>query len=362
MQKSQVSIADENQPGAPEFTDTPLTSVMDAIPPNAATAILPAQANAARSALLTHLRACGYRFITPTPATHQRYLSNRGREAATSLRDIFGWNLPFAGTILPPALHATLHSAGILVASGNLFRSSVRVASLGDLLLLHSAYPTIQEDAVFFGPDTYRFARFIREALARPNQPTGALRILDVGCGSGAGGLFAACALGKGRPAAPPAEVVMNDINPQALQFTAINAAFAGFDVTLAQGDSLAATQGQFDLIISNPPYMQDAEKRAYRDGGEGLGRALSVRIAEQALQRLAPGGRLLLYTGVAMKDAHDPFLTAVRPLLEVSGCTWSYEEIDPDVFGEELERPDYAQVERIAAVGLIATRGPASG
>ena len=365
MQKSQLFTSDDNRHGAPELTDTQSTNIKPVIAPDAAKAGLTAQANAARSALLAHLRACDYRFITPTPATHQRYLANRSGEAATSLRDVFGWNRPFAGTVLPPALHATLHGAGLLVASGNLFHSTVRVASLDDLLLLHSAYPTTQEDAVFFGPDTYRFARFIAEALARPgqpNQPTGALRILDIGCGSGAGGLFAARALGKHQPAALSSEVVMNDINPQALRFTAINAAFAGIDVTLAQGDSLAATQGQFDLIISNPPYMQDAEKRAYRDGGEGLGRALSVRIAEQALQRLAPGGRLLLYTGVAMTDAHDPFLTTMRPLLEASGCAWSYEEIDPDVFGEELERPDYVQVERIAAVGLIATRSPASG
>ena len=364
MQNSQLSIPEDNSAHAPALFDRPALDGTDTTEPDTAVAALLTQTNAARSGLLTHLRACDYRFITPTPATHQRYLANRGKEPATSMRDMFGWNLPFAGTILPPALHATLHGAGLLVASGNLFHSTVRVASLDDLLLLHSAYPTTQEDAVFFGPDTYRFARFIGTALARPsqqNQPTGALRILDVGCGSGAGGLFAARALGKHQPDALPSEVVMNDINPQALRFTAINAAFAGIDVTLAQGDSLAATQGQFDLIISNPPYMQDAEKRAYRDGGEGLGRALSVRIAEQALQRLAPGGRLLLYTGVAMTDAHDPLLTTMQPLLEASGCAWSYEEIDPDVFGEELERPDYVQVERIAAVGLIATRSPAS-
>jgi hypothetical protein len=30
-----------------------------------------------------------------------------------------------------------------------------------------------------------------------------------------------------------------------------------------------------------------------------------------------------------------------------------TYEELDPDVFGEELEQAQYAQVERIAAVGL---------
>lgn len=29
----------------------------------------------------------------------------------------------------------------------------------------------------------------------------------------------------------------------------------------------------------------------------------------------------------------------------------WCYEEIDPDVFGEELEQPAYQHIERIALV-----------
>lgn len=314
---------------------------------------------AALSDLLAEAAACGYQFTTPTPATHQRYLKNRGPDAATSLRDIFGWNLPFYASMVSPALLGAMHGAGVLVASDGrgLLRSSVRIASLDNMLLFHSAYPTTQADAVFFGPDTYRFARFIDQALPHLGNMTHSPRILDVGCGSGAGGLFAARALHKRRAQMQATEVVMNDINPLALRLTAVNAAHAGIAVTLALGDALAAATGQFDLIISNPPYMQDAEKRAYRDGGEGLGRALSVRIAEQALQRLAPSGTLLLYTGVAMTAAEDPFLTELQPLLEASGCRWSYEEIDPDVFGEELERPDYAQVERIAAVGLVASR-----
>lgn len=325
-------------------------------------AVLQAQVHTALSDLLAEVGATGYRFITPTPATHQRFLANRGRDAAASLRDIFGWNLPFPASLVTPALHAAMQRAGVLGASGNLFRSSVRIANLGDLLLLHSAYPTTQEDAVFFGPDTYRFARFIEHSLPAVADPARRLRLLDVGCGSGAGGLFTARIMCRRNPGLPPPEVVMNDINPLALQFTAINAARAGIDVTLASGDALAATSGEFDLIISNPPYMQDGDKRAYRDGGTGLGRALSVRIAGEALQRLAPGGTLLLYTGVAMTDADDPFLAALRPLLAQRGCLWSYEEIDPDVFGEELERPDYARVERIAAVGLVATRDAACG
>ena len=95
----------------------------------------------------------------------------------------------------------------------------------------------------------------------------------------------------------------------------------------------------------------------SYRHGGAGLGRALSVRIGQEALARLAPGGRLLLYAGVAIVGGVDAFLVDMQPLLADGRFKWSYSEIDPDVFGEELEQPAYAHVERIAVVGLTVTR-----
>ncbi|KQW63483.1 methyltransferase [Variovorax sp. Root411] len=303
--------------------------------------------------VLRQVAATGYRFTTVTPLTHQRVLARRGREPGATLRDIFGWNLSFEAGAVPKALLADMERAGIVRRTGSLLRSTVRIASLGDDLFFHSAYPTVEENAVFFGPDTHRFARFIRNALS-PRKTQQPLRVLDVGCGSGAGGIAVARALAA---MGTPATVLMNDINPLALQYAAVNAEVAGIPVTLAQGDALSAVEGDFDLIVSNPPYLDDAAQRAYRHGGARLGRALGVRIAAESLKRLAPGGQLLLYTGVAMVDGEDPFLAEMRPLLAAPGFEWSYAEIDPDVFGEELERPVYAHIDRIAAVGLVATR-----
>ena len=137
-----------------------------------------------------------------------------------------------------------------------------------------------------------------------------------------------------------------------------LNAVLAGVsNVEALYSDLLKDVDGEFDLIVANPPYMLDADSRAYRDGGGELGIGLSQAIVEAAIARLAPGGSLLLYTGVAMTAAGDPFLAYVKRTLGDASLAWRYEEVDPDVFGEELLKPGYEQVERIAAVVLTVTR-----
>jgi methylase of polypeptide subunit release factors len=260
--------------------------------------------------LLAHLSKIGYRFVTPTPLTHERVLANRAGTSGITLRDIFGWSMPFQDAALSSELRDLMQRADVLAAHGGLLASAVRISSIANDLFLHSSFPTLQDDAVFFGPDTYRFANFLRHAIYQWDKGAAAerpLRVLDVGCGSGAGGIVAARVLAaSGRRAA----VALNDINPLALRYAAANTAFNGVDAQLVEGDALSAVAGSFDLIISNPPYMVDPARRAYRHGGGVLGRALSVRIAAQALARLSPGGQLLMYTGVAIADGHDAFLS----------------------------------------------------
>lgn len=313
--------------------------------------------HAALTALGQWLEARGYRFITPTPATHERVLRRPAPDAAT-LRDAFGWSLPFAADLLPRGLHDELRGVGLLVSEGTAWRSQVRFSCLEGLLMAHSAYPTLADDAVFFGPDTYRFARWISQVLAdRPLEP--GARILDIGCGSGAGGLHAArCA---SRADAGASELVLADINPSALAHARANAALARRPATFCQSDLYARVDGEFDLIVANPPYLVDDRQRIYRNGGGPLGGELSQRMLAEGLARLAPGGRFVLYTGAAIADGHDAMRDAVARIARAAGTepewTWRYEELDPDVFGEELQTPAYARCDRIAAVGAVVQR-----
>jgi methylase of polypeptide subunit release factors len=319
--------------------------------------------NVALTKLLRLVADANYRFVTPTPLTHQHVLERRGSSFGTTLRDIFGWNLQFVEAAQAQEVVDAMHEAGILLYDSRLARSGVRIATLNDDQFLHSSYPTSQADAVFFGPDTYRFARFIINALDNPpgtalSTPSGPcsspVRVLDIGCGSGAGGIVAARWLaGVDRPVV----VTMNDINPLALRYALINSQFAGIPAELLMGDAHRVVTGKYDLIVANPPYLDDGRRRTYRHGGERSGRALSVSLAALALEHLAPGGLLLLYTGVAIFDGIDNLRGELQGLLDASEFTSSYTEIDPDVFGEELLRDAYANADRIAAVGWVVQR-----
>jgi methylase of polypeptide subunit release factors len=306
--------------------------------------------DAALLELLTHLRVFDYRFITPTPATHRRVLARK--VAARDLRDVFGWNLPFSPTLFPAPLFERLASLGVLREQAGLYQSQVRVASIGDRLFLHSAFPTSQKDAVFFGPDSYRFVRFLKAELASAPDIG---RLVDIGAGAGVGAIAAAAFL-------PHARLTLTDINPLALRFAAINARHAGLDVELVEGNGIDPVVGPFDLAVTNPPFIVDAEQRTYRHGGDMHGGALSLQWALAAARRVSPGGRILLYTGSAIIDGTDRLEAALREHLADLGCTLRYAELDPDIFGEQLDEPGYEDVERIAAVGAVIERPRPTG
>jgi methylase of polypeptide subunit release factors len=301
------------------------------------------------SALVAFLKEANYEFVTPTPATHARNNGRIGNEQARTLTDAFGWSRPFAASLLPDWLFELLRDSAVVSESAAGWKSVVRASTLDGELFLHSAFPTVAHDAVFFGPDTYRFARAIKHNLLAEPRQLG--RALDLGCGSGAGGVV----LAKNSSCR---ELVLTDINDTALQIAAQNADAAGIShVTTVHSDLFADLDGRFDMIVANPPYLNDPLQRAYRHGGGELGSGLSLRVAHAAKDRLSPGGTLLLYTGSPIVGGFDRLLEAIEQDFADGDLRWSYEEIDPDVFGEELETAPYGAVDRIAAVVLTARK-----
>jgi release factor glutamine methyltransferase len=126
------------------------------------------------------------------------------------------------------------------------------------------------------------------------------LRIVDVGTGSGC----IALALAK---EFPTAEIHATDVSPAALDIARANAARLQLDdrVQFHQADLLASLTPPFDLIVSNPPYVSEAEedqvqlevrrfepRSAVFAGPEGT--EIIARLIPQAHEKLRPGGWLV--------------------------------------------------------------------
>jgi release factor glutamine methyltransferase len=158
----------------------------------------------------------------------------------------------------------------------------------------------------------------VREICAGRKQTlTGhGLQIVDVGTGSGC----IAIALAKELPGA---RILANDISPAALAVARRNAERHSVADRLAflQMNLLVPLAGNYDLIVSNPPYVGRNEKdslmREVRDhepelalyGGEE-GYELYADLIAQAVHTVKRGGLLILEVG------HNS-LTAVQPLLD---------------------------------------------
>jgi methylase of polypeptide subunit release factors len=290
--------------------------------------------------LLRYLEAANYRFTAVTPATHAKILA-RPATGPLELRDIFGWNRAFQPADICPEVLELLRAAHVIEERNGMLRSRVRVASVGEDLLLHSAFPTDDPASVFLGPDTHRFVRFLQDQLPQCGETSW---LVDMGAGSGAGAIAAAKVSSFER-------LTMVDVNPEALRLAAINATVAGL-----QADTLISTEipRGAGLVIANPPYMMDPARRSYRDGGELWGGAVAFNWASQALRLLAPAGTMLLYTGASYICGEAPLLSQLEIACSHVGASVAIEEIDPDVFGDNLDQPGYTRVERIAAVGIV--------
>jgi hypothetical protein len=298
--------------------------------------------------LLQLLAGRGYQFVTATPGTHTRVVARPDRQEARTLRDVLGWSLPFTPDVVPADVLALLRAAGaVSPRDGDRLGADLRVSSVQGTLFLHSAFPTLAQDSVFLGPDSYRFADLI---VARMGALPAGARILDYAAGAGVGGISAAR---RHRDSL----LTLADINPKASFLSSINAEFAGLAHEIVSATTPGDVAGTFDLIVTHPPFMMDSEGRAYRDGGDLYGARLSLDWVMAGIAKLTPGGRLILHTGVSIVDGRDVLLEQIDA--QVRGPEWDidYHELDPDIFSEDLDQPAYAEVERIAAVGLCITR-----
>ena len=164
---------------------------------------------------------------------------------------------------------------------------SLELSVTGDVLTPRPETETLVEAALAASPDADR-----------------AYRILDIGTGTGA----IALALATERPAA---HVTATDISPEALQIARSNAdkLLLSDRLRFLEGDLFEACSGeQFDLVVSNPPYVAERDRAALPPelnhepevalfGGED-GFDVVSRLIAGVSEALSPGGFFAVEVG----------------------------------------------------------------
>lgn len=122
-------------------------------------------------------------------------------------------------------------------------------------------------------------------------------RVLEMGCGSGIIALHCAKA---------GAEVTAVDADPKAVVCARANAERNGLELDVIVSDLFLDVDGEFDVIIFNPPYLPDGIgggiERSWAGGEDGV-RVLE-RFLKDAPAHLASGGCIYVLLSSMMHDA----------------------------------------------------------
>jgi release factor glutamine methyltransferase len=163
----------------------------------------------------------------------------------------------------------------------------------------------------------------VEEVLERLPEHGASFRLADVGTGSGC----LAVALARWLPGS---RIVATDISPDALAIAGLNVVRhdVASRVSLVHGNLLDGTNGTFDAVVSNPPYVpagdlaslqpeiRDFEPAgALAAGADGLD--VIRRLVPEAAARLKPGGWLVFEFGFGQADGVRAAVAA-EPRLEL--------------------------------------------
>ncbi|HEY7379605.1 MAG TPA: peptide chain release factor N(5)-glutamine methyltransferase [Gaiella sp.] len=183
---------------------------------------------------------------------------------------------------------------------------------------------TVDRRALIPRPETETVVERCLALLDGQEQP----RVLDVGTGCGAIALAVADEHSGAR-------VTGLDASPDALELARENAERTGLDVELVAGDFRdGLPPGPWDLVVSNPPYVDPADRgslapevRDWEPAAALFGATAHGDVARSALAVLAEGGALVLEVG-------DGQAAAVASSLREAGYTDV--RVTPDLAGRD--------------------------
>ena len=158
----------------------------------------------------------------------------------------------------------------------------------------------VNENVLIPRPETEELVDLIIKEEARSKRQEARVRILDIGTGSGC----IAISLAKN---IPTAEVYAIDVSEKALATAQKNAELNKVEVTFILKNILKADdlEQQFDVIVSNPPYVRNLEKAEINPNVLEYEPHLALfvedddallfyrKIAQLAMKNLSPNGQL---------------------------------------------------------------------
>jgi release factor glutamine methyltransferase len=150
-------------------------------------------------------------------------------------------------------------------------------------------------------------------------------RVLDVGTGSGAIALSI-------KDERDDARVTATDVSPDALSLARENGERLGLDIELVETSLLDGLDGPFDLVVSNPPYVLEAEVVRLQPEVRDWEPRLAV-VGDDQTERIARDARRVL-RGAIVFETHEAHAGDVRLVLEVLG--YERATISRDLAGKE--------------------------
>jgi len=244
---------------------------------------------------------------------------------------------------LPKLDIKSLVAAGLLHCEGGVVRSNAKLTPYHDLLLASDFGPEIHRE---MSADHVLGVGAASLTLAGLTIRRKVKTALDLGTGAGIQAFLAARHADR---------VIGTDTNPRALNFAAFNARLNHIEGVQWREGSLyePVADEQFDLIVSNPPFVISPESKfVFRDTNLP-GDTISQQVIRSAGERLNEGGFACILFNWHHQDDAD---WASRPLSWVSdtGCdSWllSFNTADPLTYaadwlktGEGQDSPDYGR------------------
>jgi methylase of polypeptide subunit release factors len=267
--------------------------------------------------------------------------ASRGGTPLETLLRLFWLQVPVPATALP---FDDLTALGLAERDGDEVRARLHVEPVeatpggyvvSDLRTRPGDGPLRNDHVVGQGGASSNLAQLV---VPRPVD-----NLLDLGTGSGVQAVHLA---GRAR------KITATDLNPRALDLAALSFALSGIEAELLAGDLFAPVEGrEFDLIVSNPPFVISPDRRfGYRESGL-QGDEICRRLVRQAPRHLAEDGWCHLLANWLHVDGEDWHERVAGWIEGVDGWAVQRDVQDPAEYAElwlrdscEAGTPEYRE------------------